>query len=987
MGRLTELGRLEAAFEDVIGGRPSVVLVGGDAGIGKSRLVEEFCDRARLGEATVLSGACVPGDGGLPYAPVVGVLRGLTEQLASSERVELFAFVGGSTGPPPAGEPDQPAGIFDSLGATYGKTALFEQILGELIEAARRGPLVVAVEDLQWCDSSSAQLLDYVVRNLADARVMLLFTYRSEEFGSDHPLRPWLTELGRFRSAAHLRLEGLARTDLAALIKERTGDALVDTRIESLWSRTQGNPFYTEELLSTADPDELPAELQAIILFRVRQLSRRSQQVLALVAAAGMSIEDTMLTALFKGDDETLAADLADAIDNHILVATRQPPAYRFRHALLREAVHTSMLPAQQRAAHRRIATLLEADPSIGASPSHQRLAELAGHWWAAGDWACAVPSSIAAAEAAASVFAFGDAHTHLEHAISASARMADGDSPAGGVDLLERAADYAYYAGENLRALELARQATAAALEADDPRAAARCYTLAGRSAWGAGDSAAAFEAYRRAIELLPQDEPSTELAAALAEEARGLLLMSRFEGGRERAQQAIVVAQAAGSRQVEGHARCTLGTCLGALGWMREGIEVVQSAIVIAEDLASPDDLNRGYANLSYLLVASERYEEAADLVFDAAAMGEELGGIRLNGAIGNAACALVFLGRWEEAERMLDQGGISPIGSCIPGPYSDRLPVAIRQGDFERAASLLETAHELTDGLADVQFSATFHAFDAELALELGEPDRAAEAIQRALVLTDLADEPDRALDFLSKGIRGLADLAAASLTSERDDMRVRADELLATAEAAAAVVSRRAEPSWRPVAIATICAAEHTRLDHSDPALWRQAGDQLAAVPDAYLTAYCRWREAEALLESRGSRARAQECLSMAVQTASQLHAKPLTARIQALAQRSRVDLIVLEARNKPVPAEHVGTALGLTPREVQILGQLAVGRTDQEIADEFFISKKTVSVHVSNILRKLRVANRIEAGRIGQTHGLSVRPATEVSELP
>ena len=171
---------------------------------------------------------------------------------------------------------------------------------------------------------------------------------------------------------------------------------------------------------------------------------------------------------------------------------------------------------------------------------------------------------------------------------------------------------------------------------------------------------------------------------------------------------------------------------------------------------------------------------------------------------------------------------------------------------------------------------------------------------------------------------------------------------------------------------------LCRAELSRLGRSDAEQWRLAAEAFVSSPDAYLAAYCEWREAEALLEARGSRARAGECLSDAAKRSRALRTAPLTARIEELAARTRIDL---EAPAPPEPDARASAAaeLGLTAREAEILGQLASGCTDQEIASTLFISKKTVRVHVTNVLRKLQVANRVEAGRIGQRLGTRATP--------
>ncbi|MGH8862136.1 MAG: ATP-binding protein, partial [Jatrophihabitantaceae bacterium] len=214
VGRGDELDRLAAAFEAVAGGRTLVALVEGEAGIGKSRLVEEFCDRVRLLGADVARGFCVPVDGGLPYAPVMGILRDLGDRIAQHDpamvlqRLHAAPVTVGSRdeGRPAAGE--------------FARTWFFESMYRSLVELARAAPVVLVIEDLQWVDPATSQLLDFLVRNLGDARVLVLGTYRTEDFGHDHPHAGWLTELGRHPRVLTIELAGLARMDLAALVAE-----------------------------------------------------------------------------------------------------------------------------------------------------------------------------------------------------------------------------------------------------------------------------------------------------------------------------------------------------------------------------------------------------------------------------------------------------------------------------------------------------------------------------------------------------------------------------------------------------------------------------------------------------------------------------------------------------------------------------------------------------------------------------------------------
>ena len=187
VGRTEQLAVLGAAFEQVSNGRTTTVLIGGDAGVGKTRLVEEFSSIARGQGALVATGVCVPTDsGGLPYAPIVGIVRDVLSQLASPNADVAGPVVRG-------------LGI-DTSGEVlpvdeFAKTRLFESILTFVLKVANETPVVFVIEDLHWADSASAELLGYLVRNLTDAKALIAVTYRAEEVLRDHPLHGWLTEL------------------------------------------------------------------------------------------------------------------------------------------------------------------------------------------------------------------------------------------------------------------------------------------------------------------------------------------------------------------------------------------------------------------------------------------------------------------------------------------------------------------------------------------------------------------------------------------------------------------------------------------------------------------------------------------------------------------------------------------------------------------------------------------------------------------------
>ncbi len=968
VGRVEQLAVLTAAFEQVSNGRTTTVLIGGDAGVGKTRLVEEFSSLARE-HALVATGVCVPTDsGGLPYAPIVGIVRDVLSQL-SEPSGDIVGAVTRGLGIDTSGEV-LPVDEF-------AKTRLFESILTFVIKTAIETPVVVVFEDVHWADSASAELLGYLVRNLTDAKALIVVTYRAEEVVRDHPLHGWLTELTRHPRTTHLRLGGLDRDETAALIGAILGQQPNWALADGVWARSQGNPFFAEELIAARDDPSLSPELQGVILSRVEALSKPTQQLLRVIATAGTTVTDRLVAALDILDSDALDLALAEAVDRQILVVDAAVGGYRFRHALLREAVYAAMLPGETRRLHRALAATLTADPSLGASGPGHRVAELAGHWWAAGEWPETLATSLTAADAAEAVWAFPEALVHLEHALSAVDRM-PADATTDRVQLLAKVSEVAHFAGAGQRALELAQAAIDSTDAAADPFGAARYYTLLGRHQWALGDSQAAFDAYRVAAAMLPKDPPSAELARILAEEGRWLMLVARNAESEARCHEAIAVARAVRARAVEGHALNTLGVCRADLGHPDEGIKLLREALTIALEVGNAWDLDRAFINLGHVLTDWGDLEAAVDLVHESRVAGEQRGFPRLNGVVINGAWALVRLSRYEEAQAILANWGRRGVGTTDVAPQLIPAIIAIRRGRLDEAARLLADAELLTVNLNDIQTRGLLYMETAELALERGLPDDAYAAVERALALVTATDDASRRAHMCALGVRALADRAADDRTRGRQTD-------LDTAQTLAADLIREAN---RPVdggaglrapqamACIAMCAAEQSRLSRSDPSLWAVAVSLWEKAHEPYRAAYCQWRQAEALLENRVGRREAEACLQAAFATASRIDAIPLRTHIEQLAQRARItlsDAVVLPSS----PAD----SLGLTPRELEILGQLADGMTDREIAEALFISKKTASVHVSNVLHKLDVTNRVEAGRVGQAHGLgSGRPS-------
>jgi DNA-binding CsgD family transcriptional regulator len=995
IGRTAEFDELDEVLHSVrsTDEQSMTVLVTGDAGIGKSRLVEEFCSRIRADGILTATGACAPLDGGgPPYGPVIGILRDLADQLAPDIKELVLGPVIRGLGLQIPGAESEVAHRSrqrtdeDALD----KTRLFAGILNGFAALADITPMALVFEDLHWADSASAELFDFLARNLRTSPILIIGTYRSEELGSLHPLRGPLTELRRHSRVTELRLQGLNAVDTSSLLTTILGYPPECDLALAVHARSEGNPFFVEELMAMQNGAGLSEDLRNVILLRVERLSPGARELLAAAAAAGPESAHCLLVAVAGIETATFDRALADLIAQQILVVQPDGKGYRFRHALLYEAVADSLLPAERVRLHGKIACVLT-DPDIAGVGPSQSAAALAWHWWAAGEWSEALTACARGADAAEAVFAFGDAFEQWERVLACWDRVPDAASRLGcdRACVLERASDAAYLSGQERQCLELAQAAIAAIDPSDNPTRAAICLAKLGRNAWAIGNPRVSIDAFQQAETLLSSRHPSIEMARVLAEKTRVLMLMSLYSEAEEVCIRAITVARLVGARSEEGHALNSAGVIRAQCGHSDEGIAMVREALAIAEEIGNPDDLSRGYSNLSHLLCEAGRLEEAADVALGGMGMGEPFDDMRFNGAALNSADALFRLGRWEEAEELFARV-VVVLGNCGMHRELFQAECAIRRGYLDDAARHLKMIDDRSAELDDLQFRGSFLILRAELAIEEGRPPEAWDDLERALNLAATTDDAVATPQICALGVRALVDDAELSrrrgMRPEMDLEKVRLTIAGLVVEATSSIeraVGVGGSGSPRATTFALLCQAEASRLESSDPEKWSETARCWTDLSERYLIAYARWREAEAVLNAGSDRGRATELLRQAWRIAEDLGAAPLRARIEQMGQRARIGM----DPTKPEPtSESLTRDLGITAREAEVLGHLAQGRTDGQIAGELFISKKTASVHVSNIIRKLNVSNRVAAGELGRSMGLGESGATYQSAV-
>jgi predicted ATPase len=861
------------------GGR--VAVIEGEAGIGKTRLVSELATHARGAGFEVLVGRCLDLVGTeLPYQPFVEALRPLGRELP---------FVDGR-----------------SAGS---QLRVFEETLALLDGVAVGAPVLLVLEDLHWADTSTLDLVAYLAHNLEERGLQLVATYRADEPASAERVRLLAASVGRSGAALVLELGPFAPDELTALIEARAG-ATAPALVEAIVARSEGNPFFAEELLAAAEDEsgELPRGLRELLLRRVARLDRRTKGVLRLAAAAGRDVGYPLLRAAAALPERDVRESLRRAVEHGVLVPDQD--RYRFRHALLAESIYATLLPGEREDLHARLAEeLARGEPPAAA-------AELAPHWAAAGRTREALVASIEAAREAESVFGLAEALAHLERALALWADVPDAAQLAGLdlTELLAWAAEQAVLTGAAPRAVELGRQAVTL-LGDGDPVRAGLLHAALGSYLLFAGRRDAAVAAFERAVELVPPEPPSPERAQVLAALGHALMLTWRHDESRPICEQALAHARAVGPRAAEVRALGVLGVDLAYLGHGDDGLATLRQTLRLAEETRAPEDLDRAYAWLTDVLTMLGRPRESARFAAEGIGViqpyGIEHGPLRANHVE-----ALVAAGEWENADRVSAEALRAITANRPHQVLIMRAELEAGRGDFDAARVHLEAA--LATVREDERGSRAYDPVAVELALWEGRWADADEAVREGLALARARDAAHYRVQLCAKGLRAQAELA--TLARERGDADAlrghlgRARELRTAARQAAteaAPVTPNAE-GWRALAEAEYERAE----DQVRPDSWSEAAIAWERLERPPLVAYCRWRQAEALGAAGATPDDAAVPLRDAYALASRIGARPLRRELELLAECARLDLVstrvephekqeALDATNLPV----------------------------------------------------------------------------------
>jgi DNA-binding CsgD family transcriptional regulator len=964
---------LAAALEGAAGGQPCAVVIHGEAGIGKTRLVRVACETLSPAPE-VLWGTCVHfGDASVPFAPVAGALRAWLARADAATRAEVLFGAG------------ELASVLPGLGeARQGELGrllpLIDLVVGRL--AARR-PTVVVVDDLQWADRTSLDVLAYLITGFREQRLALLATCRDEHRTEGHPLHAWLADMRRMPGFEEVHLD---RLDLAATetqIEGLVGRAVDIGLAAQVQERSGGNPYLTELLvrgLSGTEselPEAAPAVLRDALLAGWHGLSAEARLVSRLLAVGGrpLPFEVVACVADERGVFEPLLTRcLTEAVDAGVV---RPDEAGRpwFRHPLLAEVLYDATPPGEGTRLHATYVRVLNSLPESAAGPL---AADLAVHNHRAGRVNDAYRWSLLAADRAAQLHATTEEAIHLKRACCVWAEVSPDirGSSAKRVELLRRASRSCERAGWNDSAAALIEQALALTDRERDP-----LLTSTLLLAWCDATHEQSVRGKTVVVELLDAvrltepfpDRPERALAlAALAFAERWDML---YDDAATHADQAVWSARRSGSERALAAAlstRASVHVQNLAANLLADPLADAREAERIARSCGAAEWLeNAGIWHVNCLINQGRTAEatEVASQVFEE---------VRADGSrwayflASQAADGLLALGRWNDCRNVL-RPALAARCKGMPGA-SVRLTaarLAARCGRVAEAEQHLARARELIS--ADyVGLYGAVTITGAEVLLAAGKPQQALDWFHNRLVLPP-SGRPNFAEDMLIYFANAAAETAQTARDANDERRASRAIAMLDD------VLSRwPSEPFTSPrpdvadqAMAKAVFDAEVARCRNSagQADLWRLAVDKCGAAGWPWEAAVSRLRCAEAMLADGSPSSAASDLLRQAHATAVELGAQALQDRIQVLTRIARITL------RQPAPLPDTPQApaalAGLTTREREILAFLVAGRSNAEIANELFISDKTVSVHVSNILRKTGTSSRVEAAALAE----------------
>jgi len=952
--RAEERALLAAAWVEAVAGTPRTVLVTGEAGIGKTRLLDTLAEDLTRTDALVLRANCVPlASHSTAYAP----LRMVVSDLASEVGHDAVRRMAGGPGVlarllpdlPEQGQPAGPDGWVDDLA----------DVMARLLHAASaQRPVAVLVDDLHWADPASRDVVGYVARMLRTSRLLLVASLRSRA-GIDSAVQDLVDELIRLPSVERLWLQRLGGDGVVAQMTGILGSAPDAAFAEQVRARSQGVPFLVEELTAAGGTGDqaVPQDLRDVLLHGMRRLSTAATALLRATAAAGGPVDEGMLVAVSRMDLVSLRPALRELVEHQLLAVDRREGRYDFCHALLREAVADDLLPGEAETLHERYAILAEQQDEHESS-----VVVAAHHWWEARNAARAYPALLAAAAVARSSSAYGEELLLLERArtlLPEVGGVATAQPPELGA-LLATTGRAARLAGR----YELARDLLSEARRRLAPSAG---HLPLAEVLWeeslllrSLGTAPGVEAAVQALLDELPAT-PSKARAHSLNAQLQFQLHRRETREAKATLRAAVGVADLAGEPAVAAHLRVT-----GAGLQLDEGALAEQAQASLAESWLVAEQLDDVPLMLRVLDMRARLHQARGD--FRSAAQ-DARHGLRLAAErgspvlildylVGGLCDALIAVGSWAEALHVLEEAlAVDRPNLERAGLHARLASVRAARGDGPGARDALASARRrLERGRADPGLVVVVATAEAEVSLWEGRPSAAVAIAKELYVGPGGQVGPHLTWPLLRA--------AAAATTAVPRRGRALPSDWLAHAVDDQQL---RDPASWWPHVLRAYLSPE------GDIGLWDAAVSMTSGAGVAVLVRLQVLLAAASAHAAAGRRDRAARLVADVLGGARAIGSTPLLEAAEALAERARLRVEGLEP--DPRAAEPEPGPGGLTAREVEVLALLATGRSNRQIAAELVISTKTVSVHVSHILDKLGVASRGEAAATARARRL------------
>lgn len=957
VGRRGELEALEALLEGARGGHGAVALIGGDAGIGKTRLCRSLKASAAGRQVRVIEGRSSAAEAAVPYGPFMDALRFRLGRGESEAAVSVLAPVLAHVAPLFTGLVDARGAGTEAPAAT---SAPFEPIFRVLQRLGELGPILFILEDLHWADTTSRDLLHYIARRVAALPMLVVATYRTDEMHPGHPLHRLVGALARERAASRVHLEPLCHDEVAEMLAGMLDVACEADFVDAVCRRTEGNPLFIEELVSVlaeahpgrgpdflaADLDDLhlPATLHEMVWERLAPLTEDAREALTAAAVAGRRFRFDVLAGALRWDEERLLDAIERPVARRIILEDpdEAEETYSFRHSLVQEVLYGSTIGRRRRLFHRRVAGVLEA---IGGSDALPHTA-LAHHYSLGGEPEKARAHTVLAGDEAARLCAWKDAESMYEEALAALER--EGGDPAAEADILERMADVAWWQNRIPSLEQYAREALALRRELGHVRAAAMLLRrLANLDAYQHGDRAAAMAALREALDLLGDDD--AERAVILNDMGRLHLAGGEFDDAAGLFERSLVLSGGRGDCAEEALSLAMLGRLAIHAGAVATGTARLQLARALLQEQAVPAERGAEVFHAGIRALDAAREHAHAGEWVDAALEYARAHGATADLAVYRACEAAVRrrAGRWESAVPLVADA-VDELRGTGRAELRDALRILgdLRRGrgELQAARSCYAEAQRLGDRDAAIG--------DALLLMAEQRCDEAAHRLELALASAPPADRlfALRVLPLMVEAYAG-----AGSVDQARDALlRLRA---------------LTAASDYRPGPAA---------LAHAAGVLHAAAGERTAALGELR-TAVQAWSELELpyeaarsmvtlareLIRSADGRAEGLELAAEAAERFEALGAALDLARAHAVLREGGVRRRARRRSAVPLPAP----LDRLTQREIEVLREITHGRTNKQIARTLSLSPRTVGNHVSSILGKLGCSTRTEAARM------------------